>query len=176
MPPDRTPDRPTKSAKPNPARLRQNPMGKVTRICPAKPLLTDSSGRTPDAGIVRLGADDLEVLRDGRDIRLVKPSQIRAIQTEGSYTRLLFDANSSSMVKLSISHWESRLPEGLFFKASRSLLLNMPSILRLEAQGRNRTLLFLSGISDPVVLSRLESLRVRQEIQRIQHTRAPQVP
>ena len=140
----------------------------------SEPLLTGSSGGVLDAGTIRLGADDLEVLRDGRDIRLVKPSQIRAIQTEGSYTRLLFEANSSSMVKLPLSHWENRLPEVLFLKASRSLLLNVPSILRLEAQGRNRTLLFLSGISQPLVLSRLESFRVRREIQRIQQARGPQ--
>jgi two-component system LytT family response regulator len=127
-----------------------------------------STGPAPNAGISRTGSGDVEVLRDGRDIRLVKPSEIRAIQTQGSYTRLLFEADSSSMVKLPLSHWESRLPETLFFKASRSLLVNIASIVRLAHVDRNRTLLYLSGISQPLVLSRLESFRVRREIQRVQ--------
>jgi two-component system LytT family response regulator len=118
----------------------------------------------PAQSVTRLAAEDLEVLRDGRSIRLVKPSQIRAIQTEGSYTRLLFDADASSMVKLPLSYWECRLPEDLFFKASRSMLLNLKSICKLEAHSRDRTHLFLAGISQPLILSRLESLRVRREL------------
>ena len=124
----------------------------------------DPERPAPAQTVARLVAEDLEVLRDGRSIRLVKPSQIRAIQTEGSYTRLLFDADASSMVKLPLSYWESRLPEALFFKASRSMLINLKSILRLEAHSRDRTHLFLAGISQPLILSRLESLRVRREL------------
>lgn len=130
---------------------------------PAKP------DRNPDKvdplhTVTRLEADDVEVVRDGKSTRLVKPSQIRAIQTEGSYTRLLLDAGISIMVKLPLSYWESRLPEGLFIKASRSMLLNIKSICQLQSYSRDRTHLFLAGISQPLVLSRLESLRVRREL------------
>jgi two-component system, LytTR family, response regulator len=114
--------------------------------------------------VTRLEAEDVEVLRDGRSIRLVKPSQIRAIQTEGSYTRLLFDADGSTMVKLPLSYWESRLPEALFFKASRSMLINLKSVRELQTHSRERTHLFLAGVTLPLVLSRLESLRVRRKL------------
>jgi len=114
--------------------------------------------------VTRLEAEDVEVLRDGRSIRLVKPSQIRAIQTEGSYTRLLFDADGSTMVKLPLSYWESRLPEALFFKASRSMLINLKSVRELQTHSRERTHLFLAGVALPLVLSRLESLRVRRKL------------
>jgi two-component system LytT family response regulator len=118
----------------------------------------------PAQTITRLEAEDLEVLRDGKSIRLIRASQIRAIQAEGSYTRLLFDSDVSSMVKLPLSYWESRLPEGLFFKASRSMLINLRSIRQLLACNRERTHLFLAGVTQPLVLSRLESLRVRREL------------
>ena len=118
----------------------------------------------PPQTITRLEAEDLEVLRDGKSLRLIRASQIRAIQTEGSYTRLLFDSDVSSMVKLPLSYWESRLPEGLFFKASRSMLINLRSIRQLLACSRERTHLFLAGVTQPLVLSRLESLRVRREL------------
>jgi two-component system LytT family response regulator len=133
------------------------------------PLRTTKPDRDPDSTespqlLTRLGADDLEVVRDGKSIRMVKPSQIRAIQAEGSYTRLLFDSDVSSMVKLPLSYWERRLPEGLFFKVSRSMLVNLTSIRQLQGSSRERTHLFLSGVSQPLVLSRLESLRVRREL------------
>jgi two-component system LytT family response regulator len=135
--------------------------------------VNESTEPTPDAGISRLASDEVEMLRDGRDVRLVKPSEIRAIQTHGSYTRLLFEPDSSSMVKLPLSHWVYRLPETLFFKASRSLLVNTASIVRLTTRDRNRTLLYLSGISQPLILSRLESIRLRREIQRAQQSYPP---
>jgi len=124
----------------------------------------DPDQADPSQSVSRLEAGEVEVLRDGKSIRLVKPSQIRAIQTEGSYTKLLFDADLSSMVKLPLSYWESRLPEGLFFKASRSMLVNRRCIRELQACSRDRTHLFLAGLSEPIVLSRLESLRVRREL------------
>jgi two-component system LytT family response regulator len=120
----------------------------------------------PSQMVARLGAEDVEVLRDGRSIRLVRPSQIRAIQTEGSYTRLLLDSDSSSMVKLPLSYWEQRLPDGLFFKASRSMLINLACAREMQTHSRERTHLFLAGVSLPLILSRLESLRLRREIHR----------
>jgi two-component system LytT family response regulator len=116
--------------------------------------------------IARLEPEDMEVLRDGKSIRLVRPSQIRAIQTEGSYTRLLLDSDSSSMVKLPLSYWEQRLPDGLFFKASRSMLINLACVREMQTHSRERTHLFLAGVSLPLTLSRLESLRLRREIHR----------
>jgi two-component system LytT family response regulator len=146
----------------------------VERLLLAAPVVPPPSG--PPAGarendvalrqVTRLEVEEMEVLRDGRSIRLVSPSQIRAIQTEGSYTRLLFDADSSSMVKLPLSYWEQRLPDALFFKASRSLLINLASVREMQTHSRERTHLFLEGVSMPLILSRLESLRVRREIHR----------
>lgn len=144
----------------------------VERLLLAAQVLQPPSGQPGEAGekgvpleeVTRLEAEDLEMLRDGKSIRLVRPSQIRAIQTEGSYTRLLFDADSSTMVKLPLSYWERRLPEALFFKASRSMLINLKSVRELQTHSRERTHLFLEGISLPLVLSRLESLRLRRKL------------
>jgi two-component system LytT family response regulator len=112
----------------------------------------------------RLEMDDLEVLRDGKRIRIIKPVQIRAIQSEGSYTRLLLEEAGACMVKQPLAHWENRLPAGLLFKVSRSLLVNLRWITRLEVHNRNRTHVYLDGLSTPLILSRLESIRLRRQL------------
>ena len=112
----------------------------------------------------RMGPEDVEVLRDGRAVFVLKPHQIQAVLAEGSYTRVLFADNQSCMVKRSIGYWENRLPEGLLLKASRSLLVNPKCVVRIKPRSRDDTEFYLADRTKPLTLSRLESLRIRQAI------------
>jgi len=118
----------------------------------------------PDVGAApaRMGPNEVEVLKDGRAVFFLKPHQIQAVQAEGSYTRVLFENGQSCMVKRSIGYWEQRLPEGLLSKVSRSLLLNPRCVIQLEVLNRDETEVFLEGRSATLILSRLESLRLKQ--------------
>jgi two-component system LytT family response regulator len=117
-----------------------------------------------EGALCRLSPNDVEVLRDGRSVFLLKPHQIQAVQAEGAYTRVLFATDQSCMVKRGIGYWEKRLPEGLLLKASRSLLLNPKCVIKIKARSRSETDFFLEGRSAPLTLSRLESLRIRQAV------------
>jgi DNA-binding LytR/AlgR family response regulator len=106
----------------------------------------------------------VEVLKDGRTAFYLKANQIQAVQAEGSYTRILFANNQSCMVKRAIGQWEQRLPEGMFLKASRSLLLDPKCVVKMQSLNRNETEVFLEGRAEPLRLSRLESLRIKQTL------------
>lgn len=123
----------------------------------------EPNGQAPSSSS-RMGLDDVEILKDGKAVFYLKAAQIQAVQAEGAYTRVLFANNQSCMVKRAIGYWENRLPEGLFIKASRSLLLNPKSIAQIIARNRNETEFYLHGRTDPLLLSRLESLRARRAV------------
>jgi len=128
------------------------------------PMETDESLTVSEGGALpaRMGADDVEVLKDGRAVFFLKAHQIQAVQAEGSYTRVLFAGNQSCMVKRSVSYWERRLPEGTFCKISRSLLLDPSCVIQTQLRNRNETEIHIEGRDTPLILSRLESLRLRK--------------
>lgn len=112
----------------------------------------------------RMGPEDLEVLKDGRATFFLRPHQIQAVQAEGSYTKVLFVNDQSCMVKRTLGYWEKRLPEGLLVRASRSLLVNSKSVIKVNPRSRNEAEFFLQDRALPLLLSRLESIRVRRAL------------
>ena len=64
--------------------------------------------------------------------------------------------------KSTLSHWEARLPGGLFFRISRSLLVNRQQIQQVSRLDREKTQVFFNDIAEPLTLSRLEFSRLRR--------------
>jgi two-component system LytT family response regulator len=112
----------------------------------------------------RLSMEDLVLLRVGSKTMMVKVWEILAIQSEGDYTRTLIadkDGDSQKfLMKQTLSSWECLLPVDLFFKVSRSLVVNTKSIARLVKRESTTWELHLQGIKFPILLSNLESKRL----------------
>jgi two-component system LytT family response regulator len=93
---------------------------------------------------------------------LVKTREIRAIESQGDYTRILLAEDKTILMKLTLSHWERQLPGELFCKASRSLLVNRKTVAKMVQKGPSSWELHLQGIESPILLSNLESKRLRE--------------
>jgi two-component system LytT family response regulator len=109
-----------------------------------------------------LEAADLVRLQDGGYLRFVEASSIAAAQSQGDYTRILAAGGKPVMIKSTLSHWEARLPGGLFFRISRSLLVNRQQIQQVSRLDREKTQVFFRDIAEPLTLSRLEFSRLRR--------------
>ena len=97
---------------------------------------------------------------------MVQAREIAAIESEGDYTKaLLADEEGKErrvLMKQTLSSWESQLPEGLFSKVSRSLLVNTKAISKLVKRDPTTWELHFQGIKTPIILSNLESRRLRE--------------
>jgi len=93
---------------------------------------------------------------------MVKASEIAAIQSQGDYTRIFLNEGKTLMMKQTLSHWEIQLPADLFAKVSRSLLVNRKSVSRMERKNLLSWDLHLEGCKEPILLSNLESKRLRE--------------
>ena len=109
-----------------------------------------------------LEAEDLVLLKDKSLTMMVKVSEIAAIESQGDYTQIFLSEGRILMMKQSLSRWESQLSTELFTKVSRSLLVNRKSISKMERKNLLSWGLHLVGLKTPIILSNLESKRLRK--------------
>jgi two-component system LytT family response regulator len=105
---------------------------------------------------------DLVRLQDGSYLRFVEAGRIAAAQSQGDYTIIHAAGGKPVMIKSTLSHWEVRLPAGLFCRISRSLLVNSTQIQQVSRLDRENTQVFFNDIAEPLTLSRLEFSRLRR--------------
>jgi len=115
----------------------------------------------PPAPDTPLEPADLVPLQDGGYLRFVIAGRIAAAQSQGDYTRILAAGGKPVMIKSTLSHWEARLPTGIFCRISRSLLVNYQQIQHLSRLDRENTQVFFNDIAEPLTLSRIEFRRLR---------------
>jgi two-component system LytT family response regulator len=108
-----------------------------------------------------LEAMDLVRLQDGGHIRMVEVGQIAAAQVQGDYTRIFAAGGKPVMIKSTLSQWEHQLPAALFSKISRRFLINRRQIKQIAPLDRENTHVFLNGIGEPLLLSRIELRRLK---------------
>ena len=108
------------------------------------------AARLPDAPIY---------VKDGERCWLVKPREIRLIEAVGNYSRLFFGPHSP-MVYRALSAVEAQLDPAMFFRASRSHLVNLSYVDQIAPWRNGGLQLTLKGGSE-VEVSRRQSLRFK---------------
>jgi len=116
-----------------------------------------------DAGL-RLGPEDLVMLSEKPAIRMTRSREIRAVESQGNYTLFYLEGVTTVLMNRPLRHWEERLPEELFLKASRSLLVNAGMINRVVKLTRDEYELHLRGLSKPIPVGRLAMQRIRERV------------
>ena len=107
--------------------------------------------RSPDAPIY---------VKDGDRCWLVKPREVRLIEAVGNYSRLYFGAHSP-MVYRALGAVEAQLDPAMFFRASRSHLVNLGYVEKIAPWRNGGLQLTLKG-GQEVEASRRQSQRLKE--------------
>jgi two-component system, LytTR family, response regulator len=100
-------------------------------------------------------------LREGERCWIAAVSKIRLFESEGNYTRVHFGENRA-LINKSLSVLEAKLDPGMFFRASRSHIVNLQQISSLQPQADGALLATLSnGVQIPVSRRQSRALRDR---------------
>jgi two-component system LytT family response regulator len=110
--------------------------------------------------------EEVQVLRDGGKVRIVRSGEIHSVRAEGNYTRLQLAGGGTLMVRRPIAVWEASLPSEIFLKISKSLLINRSSIRAIDRISRDVTHLRLTDSPDPILMGRLEGQRLSKALAR----------
>lgn len=115
------------------------------------------AAKTKEAGTDR---DSRVFLRDGERCWIVALEEIRMLESEGNYTRVYFGENRPLIYK-SLNALEARLNPAIFFRASRSHIVNLRNIQSLASQPDGGLVATLTG-GLKIGISRRQSRRLRE--------------
>jgi two-component system LytT family response regulator len=105
------------------------------------------------------------LLREGARCWLISVDRIHLLESEGNYTRVYFDDNRERhpLIYKSLSALQTRLNPAVFFRVSRSHIVNLHKILSLERRAEGNFVAKLpAGIE--VSISRRRSRRLRKSL------------
>lgn len=101
------------------------------------------------------------LLRNHGKDTVVTLEEIIALEAEGNYTRFLLENQSSILVSHTIGTYHLDLPENRFLRLNRSLIVNLEKIDSLETINRERSVLQLDGLNEPIILRRAATQKLR---------------
>lgn len=84
-----------------------------------------------EASIEPFAADQNVLLRDGEQTCFVPISSIQSIEACGPYARINL-SDRHPLIPRSLNFLEQRLPPGLFFRVSRTAIINIREVARIE--------------------------------------------
>jgi two-component system LytT family response regulator len=91
----------------------------------------ETDGAEPEGHEGPLGPTDEVFVRDGERCWFVEVAQLRLLESEGNYTRIVFE-NERPLLLRSLNTLESRLDPKVFFRANRSQIINLKWIEKIE--------------------------------------------
>ncbi len=104
---------------------------------------------------------DRVLLRTTERTWFVPLKSIRLLESVGNYTRVYFE-DDSPLVLRSLSALEARLPAAYFFRASRTQILNIAHILRVEDYFGGGFYVHLKGQNHGIEISRRRANHFRK--------------
>jgi len=98
-------------------------------------------------------------VRDGERCWLIAVAAIALFESDGNYTRVCFDGNRP-LVRTPLQRLEARLDPAVFFRASRTHILNLRFVERIEPAVNDGLTVHLRTVGD-VPVSRRQARRLR---------------
>jgi two-component system LytT family response regulator len=135
---------------------------------------TDAAGHTVSAALSAVCEGDtrgpslsledkLPLLKSGsRCVQMVHVRDIAWITAMENYTAVKTVDGSSFTVKRKLTTWENILPESVFRRLDRSLLVNMHRLTATQSQSRETMLLVFSGVQEPLPIGRTAASRLKE--------------
>jgi len=98
-------------------------------------------------------------VRDGERCWLIPVASIALLESEGNYTRVCFDGNRP-LVRTPLQRLEGRLDPAVFFRASRSHIVNLRFVERIDPAVNDGLIVHLRTVGE-VSVSRRQVRRLR---------------
>ena len=115
----------------------------------------------PEPAAPPLEIDDRVLLRATDRSWFAPLKAIRVLESVGNYTRVFFDAESPLILR-SLNALEARLPAAHFFRASRTHIVNVNHIIRVEDYFGGGLFAHLKGQEQGIEISRRRAIQFRK--------------
>ncbi|MBI1223382.1 MAG: response regulator [Bacteroidetes bacterium] len=96
------------------------------------------------------------LVSNGNDYSAISFDDVLYLEADGNYTRIHFTTGSSQLVSRTIRQYESRLPDFLFFRIHRSVMVNLNHVKQID-KGRGGFVELSDGTHLPISYRRKEA-------------------
>lgn len=102
-----------------------------------------------------------------RGLRFIEPLHLAAVLAERDYARLLLAGGGAILAGRPIGDLAADLPTPPFLRLSRSIILNLAYILRIEVEGRDLVRVYLRDVQTPIDLGRSAAIVLRRAVKQL---------
>jgi two-component system LytT family response regulator len=138
-------------------------LGRLAAATPAAASVTGgATSRTePDGGSppesVQLTFDS------GRRVEIVPLEEVVWIEAVQNYTRVQTEGRQPAVVRRMLQEWDDQLGSKRgFHRLGRSLIIRLAALRSTQWQSRDQTLLFFTGVTEPLPIGRTAAARLRE--------------
>ena len=107
---------------------------------------------------------DQVFLGDDTCARPVYVPEISGIEADGNYSRVRLIDGDCIFMRRTMSVWERILPDGMFFRPHRSLIVNLRAVRKVDWEKRDANLFAVAGFPTPIKLGRQAANSLRRAI------------
>ena len=108
----------------------------------------------------------IEIRVPGKILRL-PDSQIVAIKSEGDFVRFYHADGEAIMILNTLSAYEKLSSSPPFFKAGRSMILNLDRLRRIEVTARSGSKVMMEGAKEPIMLGLSATIRLHKILKKL---------
>lgn len=109
-----------------------------------------------------LDLKDRICLRQPRSTVVLRIQSLVALRADGDFTRVLAEGHEELFLCHSLGKFAAQLPCPPFFRADRSLILNLQRVQELHEEERHRWEISLSGAKEPLLIGRTAGTRIKE--------------
>lgn len=102
----------------------------------------------------------------GGQTAVIQPEEILWIEADENYSRVQCRGQPSLLVRRTLAQWEEQLPQAVFCRVSRSLIVRLDQIKRIRWRAKGGTLLEMAGAETPLTLGRPATRRLKERLDR----------
>lgn len=121
-------------------------------------------GRNEKRRPQRFDEQDLIILHSDLQVRVVLPREITHIEAVQNYSRVHIASRNPILMRRRMAEWMKVLPEKLFCRPYRSLIVNRRAVKELLPLPRKHAALTFSGEASPLHLGRGPARRLRHSL------------
>ena len=96
--------------------------------------------------------------------QMVYVTEISGIEAEDNYSTVRLTSGTSCMIRRSMIEWEEILPNQLFMRPHRSLIINLQAVGKILMTRRTGIEFAVAGFPEPVLLGRRAAARLKRAL------------
>lgn len=117
----------------------------------------------PERNAERYAIEDRIFITVSGKPTLIKIKDIVFVSAENQYSSLKMQDDKSYLLRKSISSWQAILPEKVFLRIHRSMIINLDYIVKIEKSYNSSFIVYLKDCAKPFIISKRYSSMLRKE-------------